>query len=204
MPHTVIISELYDDGFEVLHSNWTTYNTNGGYIGNDYFSWESLNNQCRNAGSKGGFTIYRFGDVQPTGLKIDTTNFPDPALCEALKAKEAGDDWKPYGFDGNGYFSDEEISAVSKLYIENAGITNLDGIEIFYNLEELHCNNNSIKNLNLDLSKLPNLKIIGCSNSGLENLNLANAQNLQELYCSENKLSGTLNMGVFKSLQKFD
>ena len=50
--HSAIISELYENGFEVVHSNWEE-----GRIINTYFSYESFAQQCRNAGTLTGTMV---------------------------------------------------------------------------------------------------------------------------------------------------
>ncbi|MBR0248036.1 MAG: amidase domain-containing protein, partial [Synergistaceae bacterium] len=91
--HSAIISELYDDGFEVVHSNW-----DAGQIINTYFSYESFAQQCRNAGYingyNGGFTINHFGDPTPSGIPIDAEHFPDEAFRNCVhEAFDANGDW---------------------------------------------------------------------------------------------------------------
>lgn len=58
--HSAIISELYENGFEVVHSNWIA-----GEIINTDFTYEGFAQQCRAAGDIGGFTINHFAEAIP-------------------------------------------------------------------------------------------------------------------------------------------
>lgn len=106
-------------------------------------------------------------------------NIPDPNFKNALLE---------IGVDTNG---DEEISfteaeTVKELSLNNKGISSLEGIEAFVNLETLRCYRNQL--YSLDLSNNIHLTALQCDYNGLNNLNISNNTKLISLQCSSNGL----------------
>lgn len=115
----------------------------------------------------------------------------------------------------------EEAVMVYSLYIYNAGIADLTGIEYFTNLEFIDCSVNNLTNINisqlknlehfgcwqnqltsLDLSALPNLKNVFFYNNQISSIDFSNNPLLEVAYCGNNPLT-TLdfsNNPVFKDL----
>lgn len=111
-----------------------------------------------------------------------------------------------------------EAQQIKRLYLYDASINNLSGIENFINLEvfscqynnitslninnftnlkTLNCNGNQISSLNFNL--LPNLKILNCNNNLISSLELNNTLNLQLLECKNNLLT-SLNVNMLNNL----
>ena len=76
----------------------------------------------------------------PEGVKINEENFPDEKFREYLLARNYGKDR---------VITDEEILDVTNIDVEEYGITDLSGIEIFVNLNKLDCDDNQLSKLDL-------------------------------------------------------
>ena len=80
-------------------------------------------------------------------VAINEQNFPDKAFRGYITDE--------CDLDGNGYLSVSEISSVKSMwldaFIENEQVSNLDGIDKFYNLEKLYCADLGLTSL--DISK---------------------------------------------------
>lgn len=77
-----------------------------------------------------------------------------------------------------------DVENITKLEVVELDIENLDGIECFAALEELHCNYNKIRRL--DLSHNPNLKELYCWVNDFPMLDLSHNPDLEILDCSYN------------------
>lgn len=83
--------------------------------------------------------------------------------------------------NGDGEIQLSEAQAIKYLDLVGSNISNLEGINSFSNLTVLYCHENSIVNLNLNPSA-----------------------NLKRFACSENLLTGMLDLTIFPNLQTFD
>lgn len=97
------------------------------------------------------------------------TYVPDDAFEQALINLDLDDI-----FDDSVYTS--AIDTVQILYLSNAGITDLKGIEDFTALTDLFCHDNQL--VELDLSNNPNLFELNCRNNMLTSLDVRNGNNL--------------------------
>lgn len=97
------------------------------------------------------------------------TYVPDDAFEQALINLDLDDI-----FDDSVYTS--AIDTVQILYLSNAGITDLKGIENFTALTDLFCHDNQL--VGLDLSNNPNLFELNCRNNLLTSLDVRNGNNL--------------------------
>lgn len=97
------------------------------------------------------------------------TYVPDDAFEQALINLDLDDI-----FDDSVYTS--AIDTVQILYLSNAGITDLKGIEDFTALTDLFCHDNQLTEL--DLSNNPNLFELNCRNNLLTRLDVRNGNNL--------------------------
>ncbi|MCE4565062.1 T9SS type A sorting domain-containing protein [Maribellus sp. CM-23] len=79
------------------------------------------------------------------------------------------------------------IAKLIGLSIHNKNISNLEGIEDFIALEELYCQSNNIKELNLTNNS--KLLYVDCSRNQLASLNVTNNKSLMRLTCNENALT---------------
>ena len=115
-----------------------------------------------------------------TYIDINETNFPDAAFRSYLLSSG-------YDQDSDGKFSKKEILMIKDIDIPSAGITKLDGIEFFTELEYLGCSSNSLTNL--DVSKNTKLQVLSCAENQIASLDLSNNSYLVRLYCMYNKLT---------------
>ena len=127
----------------------------------------------------GGMPQEYAGSGDP-GIAIDATNFPD----ENFRAVVAGTDIDK---DADGYLSDEEIAAVTELYVSEKNIASLKGIEFFTALTLLYCYNNQLTSL--DVSKNTVLEALFCSLNHLTSLDVSKNTALTLLFCSSNQLA---------------
>ena len=128
----------------------------------------------------GGRNDQQYAGSEDPGIAIDATNFPD----ENFRSVVAG---TSIDKDADGYLSDEEIAAVTKLYVSEKNIASLKGIEFFTALTELDCENNLLTSL--DVSKNTALKYLYCYNNQLTSLDLSKNTALTKLNCSVNQLT---------------
>jgi Leucine-rich repeat (LRR) protein len=99
------------------------------------------------------------------------------------------------GVDTNGdsQINPEEAEAVTWLDVAGYGITDMTGIENFFNLETLYCGDNQFASL--DVSSNSALKYLDCSGhlyitvTPLQSLNLSGCAALTHLNCSSSKLA---------------
>jgi Leucine-rich repeat (LRR) protein len=101
------------------------------------------------------------------------TYIPDNAFEQALINLDLDD-----VFDDSVYTS--AIDTVKVMYLSYEGITDLTGIEDFFLLSELFCNDNQI--INLDLSNNTNLVELNCNDNLLVSLDVRNGNNLALWY----------------------
>ena len=113
-------------------------------------------------------------------VQINSTNFPD----ENFRAIVAGTDIDK---DADGYLSDEEIAAVTKLDVSEKNIASLKGIEFFTALTELDCYGNQLTSL--DVSKNTALEVLECSTNQLTSLDVSKNTALEVLDCENNQLT---------------
>ena len=112
-------------------------------------------------------------------VAINEENFPDKNFRDYVLSD--------LDSDSNGVLSKEEIKDTTHLNCYSLDIKNLTGIEYFYNLTTLRCDDNQLTSL--DVSNLTKLTELQCSDNQLTSLDLTNLTNLTELYCYGNKLT---------------
>jgi len=130
------------------------------------------------------------------GLNVNAQviNIPDVVFKERLLSASPGYriarniNGAYVGIDIN---NDKEIQASEAAqigFLEITGglnnIQSLEGIEGFFNLEYLSCDNNAISNL--DLTGLSHLKYVSCEFNGMKSINLTGLTSLETLDCSTN------------------
>jgi len=92
------------------------------------------------------------GEVAPTGIAIDATNFPDENFRAWLLSQDYGQD---------ALLTEEEIAGITGINVSEKEIANLTGIELFTNLTFLNCSSNRLTSL--DLTNNDALKRVYCS-----------------------------------------
>lgn len=140
------------------------------------------------------------GIVKGQIVNIPDVNFKNRlinTLCVDIDADYDPDQDADTNNDGEIQVS--EALAVSSLYVENAEISDLTGIEYFTNLTLLNCSYNQIASL--DVSPLTNLTFIDCSLNQLTSLDVSSLVNLTSLAVSRNQLSN-LNLGTLSNITR--
>ena len=115
---------------------------------------------------------------EQNGLVINEDNFPDAKFRMYVKQ---------FDTDGNEGLSQEEIDAVTRIDVNNQGISTLKGLEYFTALIELHCASNNLTSL--DVSKNIALDILVCRNNQLTSLDISGNTALTILMCQNNQLT---------------
>ncbi len=113
-------------------------------------------------------------------LSIEKT-FSDPILRNWLKNKN-----NLSGIGTDGVLTLSERQSVTELDVSGLGLTNLDGLENFPNLQVLNCSGNNLTRL--DVSKNTALKKLYCANNQLQSLDLSQNGQLDYVNCSFNRL----------------
>lgn len=111
-------------------------------------------------------------------IEINATNFPDENFRNWLRQQT-------YGADG--ILTSSEISAVKKMHIEGQNIKSLEGINEFFNLQDLRCDNNQLTSL--EIAGLSNLELLTCTNNMLTSLSILSARSLLIIECQNNQLT---------------
>ena len=124
----------------------------------------------------------------PEGQPVSSDNlaiaevFSDPTLqAWLLDGQNLG------GIGADGVLTPEERRDVTALDVSGLGLSSLDGLGVFYNLDTLDCSQNSLTTL--DLSGNPALTELVCSFNQLTQLDLSATPNLRYLTCKYNRLT---------------
>ena len=126
-------------------------------------------------------------------IPIDVDHFPGAYFWNHVLDK--------YDKDGDGYLSEEEIKAVTKIDVPKTLTKDLTGIEYFTELKTLDCSSSYLTEL--DLSKNTALMDLDCSNSFLTTLDVSGCTALTDLDCSSNDLT-TLDVSQNTELQNLN
>ncbi len=126
----------------------------------------------------GGFAANAAGDTVAESVEINETNFPDEIFRQYVVDS--------FDKDGDGVLSAEEIAAVTKIDVDDKGISDLTGIEHFTVLNYLHCISNKLTSL--DVSNNSVLINLHCGYNQLTSLDVSNNTALELLWCDFNQL----------------
>lgn len=121
---------------------------------------------------------------------IDQTSFPDSAFQAKVRS---------YDLNNDGNLSESEVRLVTRLDVSNSGITDLEGIRFFSDLESLICDGNQLQNL--DVSNNEKLTYLSCGENPLLSLNVGGCLNLKTLTCSGCQLTH-LDLSMCTALEK--
>ena len=145
-------------------------------------------------------------------IALTDANFPDAKFLEYVKR---------FDTDGNGTLSQTERESVTVISLDSGGnISDLTGIELFPNLENLYCESNQLTSLDLsqntaltkldcalnpltslDVSNNPALTFLNCDSNQLTGLDLSKNTALTSLYCDSNQLT-SLDLSQNTALKK--
>lgn len=112
-------------------------------------------------------------------VAVDEAHFPDELFRQYVALKVDA--------DGNGSLSEEEILKTDWISIENSGVADLTGIEIFTELSNLNCGGNQLTKL--DVRHNTKLERLICSDNQLAELDLSSNPGLADLHCYGNQLT---------------
>ena len=91
------------------------------------------------------------------------------------------------GAGADGVLTLAERQAVTSLDLSGQGLTSLEGLAAFPNLETLNCSQNKLTEL--DLTQNPNLTRLYCTDNLLTELDVSKNPKLISLYCAYNRLT---------------
>ena len=111
-------------------------------------------------------------------IALDETNFPDDEFRFYFSA---------YDSDSSGYLEPNEIEGITSIDISGLVVKNVSGINYFWNLRYLYCQNNYLSSL--DVSNCSHLKVLSCGYGQIEELNISGCSELEYLDCSSNNLN---------------
>ena len=129
---------------------------------------------------------------------INYVKIPDENFRQALDQKMLGViTWvEASGSSGalasHEYIEQSIIDNITNLDVSGLGISSMEGIECFQNLEILNCSNNSIGGgglVEFEIYSLQNLHTVYCYNNQLTTLNVGGCVALDTLVCSNNNLT---------------
>jgi len=132
----------------------------------------------RTANGKSDYCYVNVYNPQPTGIKINSTNFPDEDFRNWLLKQDYGSD---------GVLTDAEIAKVTSINVYSRSIQSLKGIEYFTALTSLSCYDNQLTSL--DVSKNTALQVLRCYSNNLTSLGVSKNTALERLDCEKNKLT---------------
>lgn len=117
-------------------------------------------------------------DPSVENIDIDEKHFPDNNFRSYLLDQD-------YGRDR--VLTTTELSTIDFIDVQNKDISDLEGIQYFYGLKKLYCNNNQLKNLVISKNKY--LETLLCESNELEYLNISENTALKTLRCYDNLLT---------------
>ena len=120
--------------------------------------------------------------LNASDVLINATNFPDE-IFRMLVTQNCD-------LNHDGFLSVEEAGKVTGIYLntkEYEGISSLRGIEYFYALQNLQCQNNQLTSL--DVSRCTALTYLYCGFCRLTSLNVSGCTALTKIYCVGNELT---------------
>ena len=181
------IAELAQYGFDVNKaSNWTGASYENGIL-TISSTTVSYTYNCGN-----GDTFTPTVKIALPPIEINNINFPDEAFRNYISQN--------FDKNGDGKLSYEEIDNVKIIYMPG-NAASAKGIECFYALATLYCQNTSIDEL--DLSSNTMLDMLYCSNnSKLKTLNVKGLNSLRLISCSNNPELISLDLSNLASLGK--
>lgn len=137
-------------------------------------------------------------------INIPNANFKNLLVTSAVDynlVASDGNDYIAVDANSDGDIDQDEAEEVRELYLDNAGITSLEGIQYFANLRILHVSGNSLTTF--DATPLEDLEELYIDDNQLISLTVSGSHDLEELYCSNNQLT-TLDFGTMEYLQRVD
>lgn len=127
------------------------------------------------------FSVFNLQGQASSAVRVPDENFRNILLNNyGVRETLKGPEW----------INGDDLALITTLNISGANISDLKGIEVMINLQNLFCSNNAI--FELDVSNSLNLTILDCSNNNLSILDVSN-MNLESLNVSGNPNLFTVN-----------
>ena len=149
-------------------------------------------------------TTFTWKKVSDIAFLINEENFPDATLREKLMQSVyaiKGINFTTYNFGDDGVITTEELEKTYGLFIGFSNIENLEGIELFTELNSLTCIQTSIKTFNL---KLPKLESLDCSDSKVTKIDMSGCPELKVLYCKYSNSLESIDLSKNTKLERLD
>ena len=149
-------------------------------------------------------TTFTWKKVSDIAFLINEENFPDATLREKLTTSVygiKGDINRTYNYGDDGVITTEELEKINGLFIGFSNIENLEGIELFTELNSLTCIQTSIKTFDL---KLPKLVSLDCSDSKLTKIDMSGCPELKVLYCKYSNSLESIDLSKNTKLERLD
>ena len=149
-------------------------------------------------------TTFTWKKVSDIAFLINEENFPDATLREKLMQSVyaiKGINFTTYNFGDDGVITTEELEKTYGLFIGFSNIENLEGIELFTELNSLTCIQTSIKTFDL---KLPKLVSLDCSDSKLTKIDMSGCPELKVLYCKYSNSLESIDLSKNTKLERLD
>ena len=105
------------------------------------------------------------------------------------------------GVGADGILTEEERQEVTALDLSGLGLTSLEGLEVFPNLQTLDCSSNQLTAL--DLSQNLNLEHLNCSFNRISRLDLTGHSKLISLNCEMNQMAALTLTGCTELLSMY-
>lgn len=115
-------------------------------------------------------------------LSITEDVFPDPIFRQWLM-----DPSNLNGAGADGVFTQAELADILSINVSNLGISSLEGIEVFYALEQLSCNDNQLTEL--DVRQNRSLRYLYCESNRISSLDVFGLDQLIALFCEHNHMT---------------
>ena len=149
-------------------------------------------------------TTFTWKKVSNIAFLINEENFPDATLREKLTTSVygiKGDINRTYNYGDDGVITTEELEKTYALFIGFSNIENLEGIELFTELNSLTCIQTSIKTFDL---KLPKLVSLDCSDSKVTKIDMSGCPELKVLYCKYSNSLESIDLSKNTKLERLD
>ena len=184
-PTDIPVSWADDDGYD-------------GYAPGDYgFTGQMGAGYILDSGVNAPAFTVKVEGVEPDSimpLALEDYSAGDVAVINAIIdnnglgwTKDAPDSWPTSGAQYVVWSSVATDKRITRLYINNCGLTGALDVSGLTSLAELYCSSNNLDTL--DVSGLTGLADLRCSNNNLTELALSGLANLRQLVCNDNNLT---------------
>ena len=133
------------------------------------------------------FTFVPYNDASEMDVEINEITFPDAIFRKYIEEN--------FDKDGNKILSYDELVKATFMEIKGLEVSDMTGLQHFFNLQHLYCGNNRITSL--DVSNNTELEVLSCYNNQITSLDLSNNTALTLFSCDDNKYKIALTNNTF-------